>query len=79
MKKWLVEIRLKDWEPALKGGARVVAYEEVDAYNELAARHAAFDKFAARCGFEPTTRRRMESMGLTQHNCCAPDAVELDA
>jgi len=79
MKKWLVEIRLKDWEPPLRGGSRVVEYEEVEAHNEIAARHAGFDQFAARCGFEPAMRKRMQSLGLTQHNCCAPDAVELDA
>lgn len=79
MKPWLVEIRLKEWEPPLPGGSRVVGYEEVMACNEYAARHAGFDQFSARCGYEPVTRMRMQSLGLTQHNCCAPDAVELDA
>jgi hypothetical protein len=79
MKTWLVEIRLKDWEPSLPNGLRVVEYEEVMSINEIAARFAGFGQFAARCGFEPKLRRRMESLGLTQHNCCAPDAVELDA
>ena len=78
MTKWLVEIRLKDWEPPLPGGSRIVAYEEVEAYNELAARHQGFEQFSARCGFEPAVRRRMQALGLTQYNCCAPDAVELD-
>lgn len=79
MDKWLVEIPLKDWEPSLPNGSRVVDYEEVIALDEITARFAGFDQFAARCRFEPKVRRRMESLGLTHHNCCAPDAVALDA
>lgn len=74
---WLVEIRLKEWEPDLPCGGRVVQYEEVEASNEISARFAAFDQFASRCGYEHATRQRMQSLGLTYHNCCAPDAVEL--
>lgn len=74
---WLVEIRLKDWEPALPNGARIVSFEEVLAYDEESARHAGFDQFAARCNYEPVMRRKMASFGITQHNCYAPDAVQV--
>jgi hypothetical protein len=76
---WLVEIRLKDWEPSFSDGSRVVAYEEVLACNEIAARHNGFDQFAVRCKYEPALRRKMQSLGITEHNCCAPDAVQIDA
>lgn len=75
---WLVEIRLKDWEPSLADGSRVVAYEEVLASGEMAARHAGFDQFAARCKYDPALRRKMQRVGLTEHNCCAPDAVQIE-
>lgn len=74
---WLVEIRLKDWEPSFSDGSRVVVYEEVLAGNEIAARHEGFEQFANRCKYEPILRRRMQSRGLTEHNCCAPDAVQI--
>ena len=74
---WLVEIRLKDFEPNLPGGTRIVSFEEVVASNEIAARHAGFDQFAARCNYEPVMRRKMLNWGITQHNCCAPDAVQV--
>lgn len=74
---WLVEIRLKDWEPDLPGKNRIVAFEEVLAPNHLAARYAGFDQFANRCHYEPVLRRKMESWGITEHNCCAPDAVQV--
>lgn len=76
-KHWLVEIRLKDWEPALPNGTRVVAFEEVDALDEVGARHAGFDQFVARCNYEPYMRRMMTVNGITQHNCCAPEAVQV--
>jgi len=75
---WLVEIRLKDWEPLFSDGLRVVGYEEVSAYNKVGAQFAGFKQFLARCGFEPEFRRRMESLGITHNNCCAPDAVVLN-
>lgn len=74
---WLVEIRLKDWEPNLPGGSRIVSFEEVVAGSEVAARHAGFDQFEARCTYEPVMRRKMLNWGITQHNCCAPDAVQV--
>lgn len=77
MASWLVEIRLKDWEPSLRGGARTVAYEEVDAGDEVGARLVGFDQFANRARYEPTLRRRMDNLGLTPHNCCAPEAVQI--
>lgn len=76
-KEWLVEIRLKDWEPPFSDGSRVLTYEEVQAVNETAARLAGFDQFSARCTFDPIIRRKMQSQGLTAHNCCAPDAVQI--
>lgn len=74
---WLVEIRLKDWEPSLPGGARIVSFEEVLAADEVSARHAGFDQFAVRCGYDPVMRRKMSRFGITQHNCCAPEAVQV--
>lgn len=76
-KHWLVEIRLKDWEAPLRGGSRTVAFEEVDAIDEISARFAGFDQFEARCNYEPAMRRMMAANGITQHNCCAPEAVEV--
>lgn len=75
--EWLVEIRLKDWEPDLPGKKRIVSFEEVIAGDEISARHAGFDQFAARCQYEPVMRRKMNQWGITQHNCCAPDAVQI--
>ena len=60
---WLVEIRLKDWEPDLPGRTRIVSFEEVAACDEIAARHAGFDQFAARCNYEPVMRRKMLNSG----------------
>lgn len=40
---WLVEIRLKDWEPNLPDGPRIVSFEEGLAPSEIEARHAGFD------------------------------------
>ena len=77
MKPWLVEIRLKDWEPSLPGNRRIVDYVEVLAGDEIAARHAGFDVFETRCRCEPATHRKMAALGITLHNCCAPDAVAL--
>jgi hypothetical protein len=78
MKKWLVEIRLKDWEPSLHNGSRVVDYEEVKAWDAIAARHVGFNQFAENCKSKPSTRKLMQSLELTPQNCCAPDAVELN-
>jgi len=75
--EWLVEIRLKDWIPTPAGQGRTVAYEQVLAHDEIAARMAGFDQFATRCKFEPIMRRRMEMLNLTPSQCCAPDAVAL--
>ena len=76
-KHWLVEIRLKDWEPTLSNGSRTVAYEEVEALDEYDARHKGFDRFEARCNYEPTMRRMMLANGITQYNCCAAEAVQV--
>ena len=74
---WLVEIRLKDWEPDLPGGTRIVSFEEVVACGEIAARYAGFDQFAARCNYEPMMRRKMLNWGITQHNCRVSDALQV--
>lgn len=74
---WLVEIRLNDWEPSLPGGTRIVSFEEVLATDEVSARQAGFDQFAARCGYEPAMRRKMKIFGITQYNCYAPEAVQV--
>ena len=76
-KIWLVEIRIKDGEPSSTNGSRIVAWEEVLAPNEIAARHTGFDQFATRSKFEPILRRKMQTRGLTERNCCAPDAVQI--
>ena len=75
--KWLVEIRLKDWEAPLRGGARIVSFEEVEACDEFEARHAGFNQFSDRARYEPTMRRKMEGWGITPRNCCAPEAVQI--
>ena len=75
--KWLVEIRLKDWDAPLRGGTRIVSFEEVEAGDEIDARHAGFYQFADRARYEPTMRRKMEGWGITPHNCCAPEAVQV--
>lgn len=78
MHNWLVEIRLKDWEPDLFGNRRLVSFEEVAAEDAVSARHAAFDIFAARWQYEPAMRRKMREWGITPYNCCAPEAVQID-
>lgn len=77
LKEWLVEIRVKDWIHIPPGESRTVAYEEVLASEEYHARHTAFQQFQDRCKYEPVMRRKMATRGLTQTDCCAPDAVEL--
>ena len=74
---WLVEISLKDFEPNLPGGTRIVSFEEVVACGEIAARQAGYDQFAARCFYEPIMRRKMYNWGITQHNCRVSDAVQV--
>ena len=74
---WLVEISLKEWEPNLPGGMRIVSFEEVAAYDEIAARQAGYEQFAARCFYEPIMRRKMLNWGITQHNCRVSDAVQV--
>ena len=73
----LVEIRLKDWEPDLRCGTRIVAFEEVSATDEVGARLSGFDQFEARCNCDGFMRGRTEAWGLTPHNCCAPEAVQV--
>lgn len=74
---WLVEISLKDWEPNLPSGMRIVSFEEVVASDEIAARQAGYEQFAARCFYEPIMRRKMYNWGITQHNCRVSDAVQV--
>ena len=74
---WLVEISLKDWEPNLPGGTRIVSFEEVVACGEIAARQAGYDQFAARCFYEPIMRRKMYNWAITQHNCHVSDALQV--
>ena len=76
---WLVEISLKDWEPTLPGGTRIVSFEEVVASDEIVARQTGYEQFAARCFYEPIMRRKMYNWGITQHNCRVSDAVQLAA
>ncbi len=74
---WLIEISLKDFEPNLPGGTRIVSFEEVVASDEIAARQTGYEPFAARCFYEPIMRRKMCNWGITQHNCRVSDAVQV--
>ena len=74
---WLIEISLKDWEPNLPGGTRIVSFEEVVASDEIVARQTGYDQFAARCMYEPIMRRKMYNWGITQYNCCVSDVVQV--
>ena len=74
---WLIEISLKEFEPNLPGGTRIVSFEEVVAPDEIAARQAGYEQFSARCFYEPIMRRKMCNWGITQHNCCVSDAVQV--
>ena len=76
---WLIEISLKDFEPNLPGGTRIVSFEEVVASDEIVARQTGYEQFAARCFYEPIMRRKMYNWGITQHNCRVSDAVQLAA
>lgn len=75
---WLVEIRLEDWIFCSPGIFRTVAYEEVIAWDEIEARHAAFEQFEKRCKYEPIMKRKMLDRQLSTLDCCAADAVALD-
>lgn len=75
--EWLVEIRLRDWVPTPEIQGRTIAYEEVLARDEIAARQLGFDQFEARCKYEPILRRHMAAMHLTPSQCCAPEAVAI--
>lgn len=77
-KEFLVEIRVKAWIALPDGQSRAIAYEEVIASNEIAARMKGIDQFRDRAKYAPITRRKMEQLGLdVNRDTCAPDAVEL--
>lgn len=78
LKKWIVEIRLKDWIIPPQGHSSIICFEEVVAIDEYYARFSGFDQFSTRCRYEPIMRSKMQEMGLTADMCCAPDAVALD-
>lgn len=75
---WLVEIRLKNWKPDLKTGGRTLTYEEVEAFDNVHARHVGYAQFLNKCNYAPITRRKMATENLMPEDLCAPDAVELD-
>jgi hypothetical protein len=87
LKKFLVEIRLKDWIPDLKSGGRVVDYEEVelrvrtgDQFEDLLiARHVGYDQFVARAKYTPRLSKLLTDSGRQRwvDFVCAPDAVEV--
>ena len=86
-KKFLVEIRIKDWVPDLKSGGRVVDYETVqirgvgDPFEDLLiARHVGYDQFVARAKYTPRLSKLLTDSGLQRWVAfvCAPDAVEID-
>lgn len=78
MNHYLVEIRLKDWEPDIRGVGRIISFEEVLANDEINARHAGFEQFERRCMYEPAMRLNIKRFGITQYNFCDPDAVIID-
>ena len=88
LKKFLVELRLKDWIPDLKSGGRVVDYEEVELRVEtderfealLIARRVGYDQFVARAKYTPRLSKLLTDSGLQRwvDFVCAPDAVEID-
>lgn len=75
MKTYLVEIRLKDW---IAGENRVLAYEEVKAENEIAARYKGYDQFKDKTLYSPSVKRDWVKTRLTYADICAPDCVCLD-
>lgn len=77
-KRWLVEIRLKDWIPDLKTGGRILAFEEVFATTNIGARYAGYDKFRDRAEYSPRLKKLLKENNLSMLDYCAPDAVELD-
>lgn len=77
-KEYLVEIRVKDWIAVPEGQSRTIAYEEVLALGDIAARHAGYDQFQHNAKYQPILRRKVEKLGLDiKRDVCAPDAVEL--
>ena len=85
-KKYLVEIRVKDWMPDLPKDKdfqsnRILAFEEVeDAYSDWAAMSIAFDRYVERVKHTPTLKKKLAGLGifeLTGSYICAPDAVEI--
>lgn len=77
-KKWLVEIRIKDWIPTPSSGNRTLHYEEVFSTDEYSARHLGFDTFSDRVKYEPRFKKMLTTLGITIKDTCAPDAVALD-
>lgn len=76
-KEWLVEIRLNDWVNVPVGQSRTVTYEEVLATSNVSARLAGIRQFANKCKYSPVLKRRMQYLGISPNDCCAPDAVEI--
>lgn len=79
-KKYLVEIRLKDWianKPELVGG-RVVSFEEVEATEEYFARHIAFDVFMRKTQTDPEIRKLWRKLNIEINDICTPEAIEIE-
>jgi hypothetical protein len=77
---WLVEIRVKDWVanlPTLANG-RTVHYVEVEAGNEIAARHAGFDEFQRLVKFNQIVARMWKDLNLDFNSICAPEAIIME-
>jgi len=83
-KRWLAEIRIKDWCAPLPDGSRVFDYEEVEALecetsmHNVFARYAAMDLVEKRIKYEPSYARRLLSLGLSASDLCSPDAILVD-
>ena len=75
--KWLVEIRVKAWVILPAGHSRVIAYEEVEGRNKYEAQHLGYQEFAKRLRYQPSARKLLTALSITENDICAPDAVEI--
>jgi hypothetical protein len=78
MATFLVEIRAKDWVPAKNEVDRILTFKKVQAGSELASRFAAIDQFLEQDVKDPEMIRKMNGLGITAAECCAPCAVQID-
>lgn len=72
MKKYLVLIRQKDWQPC-----EFNYYIEVMAETEVWARYKGFDEFMEKVKYQPRLQLQMKILGLDRTTICAPEAIEI--